>query len=445
MRKVSGKMRVDALIDKLSAIHPKGYDLSLDRISRLLAGLGDPQLSIPPAIHVAGTNGKGSTLAFCRAILEAQGYRVHAHTSPHLVNWHERFLIGGAGGAKMVSDDMLVEAIGRVAAKNGGAPVTIFEILTAAMFLLFAENDSDYSLIEVGLGGRFDATNVIPTPFASLITSIAVDHRDQLGDREEVIAAEKAGIVKRGCPVIIGPQIESVLAVLEETALHRNAPVFAANRDFSFFEQAGRFIYQDELGLLDLPLPRLRGAHQLANGATAIAVMRFCDVPISERAFERAMETVHWPGRMERLRNGDLYDHVGQGVEIWLDAGHNPSAGLAIASALADLEERAPMPVFLICGMLTTKEPRAFFECFTGIAERLFAVPLADSESGFSPRELTRQAGQARLPASPCLSVEDALDAIAGLLSDGEPARVLICGSFHLLGEVFRKNGTLPR
>jgi dihydrofolate synthase / folylpolyglutamate synthase len=437
-------MRVDALIDQLSAIHPKGYDLSLGRITRLLSRLGDPQLVIPPAIHIAGTNGKGSTLAFCRAILEAAGYRVHAHTSPHLVNWHERFRIAAAGGAEIVSDGALADAIGRVAEANSGEEITVFEILTAAMFLLFCEHEADFSLIEVGLGGRFDATNVIPAPFATIITNIALDHREQLGDREELIAAEKAGIIKSGCPVVVGPQIESVLGVIEETAINRRAPVFVANRDFTFFEQGGRFIYQDEDGLVDLPMPRLRGAHQLANAATAIACMRFCDVAADERELGQAMHSVHWPGRMERLRRGKLYEHVGAGTEIWIDGGHNPSAGLAIASVLADLEERAPKPVMLVVGMLTTKEPRAFFDCFAGIAERVFTVPINGSEAAFSPRDLAEQAVLAGLPVSACLSVPDALSATGGLLTDQEPARILICGSLHLLGEVLRLNGTPP-
>jgi dihydrofolate synthase / folylpolyglutamate synthase len=437
-------MRVDALIDELSVIHPKGYDLSLGRITRLLSRLGDPQLAIPPAIHIAGTNGKGSTLAFCRAILEAAGFRVHAHTSPHLVNWHERFRIGAPGGGQFVSDDILADAIARVAQANRDEPSTIFEILTAAMFLLFSEHQADFSLIEVGLGGRFDATNVLPAPFSTIITNIALDHKDQLGDREELIAAEKAGIIKPGCPVIIGPQIDSVLGVIEETAMNRRAPVFVANRDFSFFEQGGRFVYQDEDGLVDLPMPRLRGAHQLANAATAIACTRFCDIPVDDYDLEQAMHSVYWPGRMERLRRGRLYENVGADAEIWIDGGHNTAAAHAIASVLADLEERAPMPVMLVAGMLTTKEPRAFFECFSGLVERVFTVPVNGSESAFSPRDLAQQVALAGLPVSACLSVQDALSATAGLLADREPVRILICGSLYLLGEVLRLNGMPP-
>jgi dihydrofolate synthase / folylpolyglutamate synthase len=437
-------MSADALIDKMSAIHPKGYDLSLDRIRALLERLGDPHLRIPPVIHVAGTNGKGSTIAFCRAMLEAEGKLVHVHTSPHLVNWHERFRIADTGGGKLVNDAVLENAIARTFEANRGDSITIFEILTAAMFLLFSENEADYALLEVGLGGRFDATNVIAQPLITIITNISLDHQAQLGDREELIAKEKAGIIKNNCPVIIGPQSDVVRAVLEEVALCRDAPVIAAGQDFTFFEQGGRFIYQDGNCLLDLPLPRMRGAHQLANAATAIAALRNSAIGISENAIDAAMGNACWPGRMERLHSGKLYEPVNPCVEIWIDGGHNPSAGLAIASALADLDERAPMPVFLICAMLTTKEPEPFFHAFAGITEHVFTVPVPGSESGYTARELADAARRAGLSASACLSVPEALDAVSGLLEDQEPARILICGSLYLVGDVLRQNGTPP-
>lgn len=437
-------MRADALIDELSSIHPKGFDLSLDRIRNLLSRLGDPQHRIPPAIHIAGTNGKGSTIAFCRAILEAQGKTVHVHTSPHLVRWHERFRLGARGGGTFVDDDVLAGAIERVAAANGGEPITVFEILCAVMFVLFAENPADYSLIEVGLGGRFDATNVIEHPLVSVITNIALDHEAFLGDRVELIAREKAGIIKRGHPVAIGPQTDSVRAILEEAVLDLGAPSLVAGSDFTFFEQGGRFIFQDDTGLLDLPLPRLRGIHQLANAATAIAAMRVSGIPVSESAFERAMETASWPGRMERLKSGKLTRELPEGVELWIDGGHNPAAGSAIAAVLADLDEIAPMPVFLVAGMLTSKQPTGFFEAFTGLAEHVFTVPITTSQAGYPARELAELAAQRGIPASACLSVPDALTAISGLLDAGESARVLICGSLYLVGEVLEKNGTSP-
>ena len=438
-------MSAASLIDALSAIHPKGYDLSLGRILRVLEALGNPQLRIPPVIHVAGTNGKGSTSAFCRAILEAAGKTVHVHTSPHLVNWHERYRLGAPGGGRLVTDALLESTIDRVAQANAGAPITVFEILTAAMFVLFSEHPADYCIIEVGLGGRFDATNVIDKPLVSVITSIALDHMAQLGDREELIAFEKAGIIKPGCPVVVSPQLDKVTEVLEKTARERRAPAWFAGQDFSFHEQGGRLVSQDEQGLLDLPLPRLRGQHQFANAATAIAALRFAGLDLPDSAFETGMETVRWPGRMERLKPGPLQALAPEHSELWIDGGHNPAAGEVIASELANLEERAPMPVFVIAGMLMTTDPAGFFRAFEGLVERLFTVPIHDSEQGFNERELARIAGECGIDAHPCLSVEDALKAIGGMVRPGEPCRILICGSLYLVGEVLRENGEAPQ
>lgn len=442
-------MSADALIEKLSAIHPKGYDLSLDRIRQVLSRLDDPHLKLPPVIHVAGTNGKGSTIAFCRAMLEAAGYTAHVHTSPHLVSWNERFRMASKSGGTLVSDALLEETVERVTQANNGAPITIFEILTAAMFLLFAEHPAQCCLIETGLGGRFDATNVISEPRASIITNIALDHQSYLGDRLEMIAAEKAGIIKPECIVVIGPQIDIVRAVLEETALSKDAPAFVAGQDFTYFEQGGRFVYQDETGLLDLPVPRLAGAHQLANAAGAIAALRYAEFDIPDDAFEAAMETVQWPGRMERLKNGSLQHHLAKAtdspVEIWIDGGHNPGAGIVISHFLADLDERAPMPVFLVAGMLNTKDPIGYFQSFEGIAERVFTVPVPGTDAGIDAHKLAGIVNSAGLQASTCLSVGDALEAITGLLAGGEPARILICGSLYLVGDVLRANNTLPQ
>lgn len=435
-------MSAESLIDSLSAIHPKGYDLSLDRIRRVLARLGDPQLRIPPAIHVAGTNGKGSTVAFCRAILEAAGNAVHVHTSPHLVRWHERFVIGRPDGSALVGDSALEEAIARSAQANGGEPITVFEILTAAMFVLFAENPADFCVVEVGLGGRFDATNVIDSPVVSVITNISLDHQAQLGSSAEAIAFEKAGIIKPGRPVTIGPQLDSVLDVLEDVARSRAAPTMIAGRDFTYFEQGGRLVYQDGDGLLDLPLPRLRGRHQHANVATAIAALRHAGLKLPEEAFEIAMQTVSWPGRMERLRPGALA--VPAQAEIWIDGGHNPAAALVVAAELAEMEERAPMPLFLVAGMLTTKDTVGYFEAFAGLVERVLTVPVEDSDSGTDPATLAQAARTAGLSAEPARSLADALSRIVAIHGD-MPVRVLIGGSLYLVGEVLRCNETVPQ
>jgi len=437
-------MSVEDLIERLSAIHPKGYDLSLDRIRRLLARLGNPQERIPPAIHVAGTNGKGSTVAFCRAILEAAGHVVHVHTSPHLVRWHERFRIGHEGGGRIVADAMLEDALQRVADANGGQPITVFELLTAAMFLLFSEQKADFCIVEVGLGGRFDATNVIAAPLASIITSIALDHQMHLGDTVEKIAFEKAGIIKPGRPVTVAPQVDSVVEVIEKVAAGKNAPATIAGRDFTFFEQGGRLVYQDGRGLMDLPLPKLRGRHQLANAATAIAALRHSRYDLPDEVYETAMQTVTWPGRMERLRPGTLTALVPATAEIWIDGGHNPSAGLVIADELAELEERSPMPVVLVTAMLTTKDPTGFFDAFKGLVERVIALPVAHSEAGFSAEQMAGFARTAGFRATTAASPASALAEIAQAYAD-RPVRIVIAGTLYLVGEVLEANGTIPQ
>lgn len=438
-------MSTAALIDRLSAIHPKGYDLSLGRIERVLDLLGNPQRKIPPVIHVAGTNGKGSTTAFCRAILEASGKTVHVHTSPHLVDWRERYRLGAPGGGRLVEDQVLEQAIERVARANDGAPITVFEILSAAMFVLFSEHPADYSIVEVGLGGRFDATNVIEQPLVSVITSISLDHVAHLGDREELIAFEKAGIVKPGRPVVISPQLDKVTEVIEAVARKNRSPITIGGQDYTFHRHGGRMVYQDEHGLLDLPLPRLRGSHQLANAATAIAALRNCGLDLNDQAFEAGMQTVRWPGRMERLRAGPVLSQAPAGAEVWIDGGHNPGAGEAIAQELANLDEKAPMPVFLVVGMLQTKDPSGFFHAFEDLVERVFTVPIEGSEQGFSPRALARLATECGLDAHACLSVEEALRAIRAMLKEGELARILICGSLYLVGEVLKANNEPPQ
>ncbi|MEZ5799530.1 MAG: folylpolyglutamate synthase/dihydrofolate synthase family protein [Nitratireductor sp.] len=438
-------MSVESLIAGLSAIHPKGFDLSLDRITRLLARLDNPHLRIPPAIHVAGTNGKGSTTAFCRAILEAHGKTVHVHTSPHLVNWHERYRLGSPQGGKLVSEALLEDAISRVAKANNGEAITVFEILSAVMFVLFAENPADYSVIEVGLGGRFDATNVIANPLVSVITNIALDHQAWLGDTVAAIAMEKAGIIKPGRPVAIGRQQEGIDDLLADTAEARNSPSMVCGRDYGFYEQAGRFVYQDDMGLLDLPLPVLAGEHQLANAATAIAAMRISGLAIPDEAFERAMTSVVWPGRMERLKPGNLLSRFPQGTEVWVDGGHNPSAGAVIAACLADLDEKRPLPVYMLCGMINTKDPSGFLEAFRGLVRKVVTVPVAESDSSISAFDLASIATQSGLDAISTASLNEGISELVRQLSASGPCRVMVCGSLYLIGEVLRENGTPPQ
>jgi len=435
-------------IEKLLGLHPKGFDLSLERITGLLEILGNPQKKLPPVIHVAGTNGKGSVTAFCRALLEAGGKSVHVHTSPHLVNWHERYRIGVKGGrGQLVDDAVFAEALRRVADANAGQKITVFEILTAVTFLLFSEHPADAAIIEVGLGGRFDATNVISDPAVSVIMPISLDHQPYLGDRVELIAAEKAGIMKRGIPVVIGhQQYDAALDVLTTTAERLHCPTAVFGQDFSAHEEYGRLVYQDEFGLADLSLPRLPGRHQHANAAAAIRAVKAAGFIVTDAMMEKAMTTVEWPGRLQRLTEGKLFARAPAGAEIWVDGGHNPGAGEVIAEAIANFEERQPRPLFLITGMINTKDPIGYFKAFAGLAEKVFCVPIKHSDAMIDPVILAHAAYDAGLVAEPMSSVGEALDSIAASLQpDSLPPRILIGGSLYLVGDVLADNGTPPK
>lgn len=431
-------------IEHLMTLHPKGFDLSLDRVTRLLERLGNPQDRLPPVIHIAGTNGKGSCAAFSRALLEAAGHLVHVHTSPHLVNWHERYRLAAEGGGRLVEDDVFAEAIARVAEANQGQKITVFEILTAVTFVLFSEHPAEAAIIEVGLGGRFDATNVIKRPAVSVIMPISMDHEAYLGDRVELIAAEKAGIMKRGCPVVIGAQeSETALQVLIETAERLDCPTFVYGQDFLAFEENGRMVYQDEDGLMDLPLPRLPGRHQYANAAAAIAAVKAAGFEIGHRAAERAMTHVAWPARMQKLTQGKLVDLAPKGAEIWLDGGHNPGAGIVIAEALAEQEEKNPRPLVLISGMINTKDQTGYFSAFKGLARHVYTVPVSSSDAGVPNDELALRAEEAGLSAEPVSSVASALMLLRDSW-DGPAPRILIGGSLYFAGAVLAENGTPP-
>ncbi|APO72889.1 bifunctional folylpolyglutamate synthase/dihydrofolate synthase [Rhizobium etli 8C-3] len=435
-------------IDKLMGLHPKGFDLSLDRITRLLDVLGNPHHRLPRVIHVAGTNGKGSVTAFCRALLEAGGYGVHVHTSPHLVNWHERYRIGLKGGrGQFVDDAVFAEALRRVAEANAGQKITVFEILTAVTFLLFSEHPADAAIIEVGLGGRFDATNVISDPAVSVIMPISLDHQPYLGDRVELIAAEKAGIMKSGHAVVIGHQeYDAVLDVLMSTAERLHCPTAVFGQDYMAHEEYGRLVYQDEFGLADLPLPRLPGRHQYANAAAAIRAVKAAGFVVTEAMMEKAMNSVEWPGRLQRLTDGRLIPHAPAGAEIWVDGGHNPGAGEVIAEAMANFEEKQPRPLYLITGMINTKDPVGYFRAFVGLAEKVFCVPIRGSDAMIDPVILSNSAYDAGLVAEPMATVGEALDAIKEILDPQAPApRILIGGSLYLVGDVLADNETPPK
>jgi dihydrofolate synthase/folylpolyglutamate synthase len=435
---------VDAIVARLVALHPKRIDLSLDRVQRLLAALGSPERKLPPVIHVAGTNGKGSTIAFLRAILEAAGQRVHVYTSPHLVRFNERFRLGGPSKGRLVSDDELVAAMEECEHANAGAPITVFEITTAVGLLLFARHPADVLLMEVGLGGRLDATNVVENPIATIVTPISIDHVDFLGDTLEKIATEKAGIFKRDVPVIVAAQNRDVLAVLERQAARLNAPMKIAGEDWTATEERGRLVYQDEAGLLDLPAPKLYGRHQFENAGLAIGALRtVTQFKILPAAFEAGMVKADWPARLQRLGHGRLASLVAAGSELWLDGGHNPDGGRAIAAALADLEERVSRPLVLIVGMLASKDCAGFLGNFTGLARRMIAVPVPGAEKGLSAEAVADIARGIGLSATSRENLDEALEAARKLDLD-PPPRILITGSLYLAGEVLRENGTLP-
>ena len=432
-----------AVAARLLALHPKRIDLSLGRIERLLDALGHPERRLPPLIHVAGTNGKGSTIAFARAILEAAGKSVHVYTSPNLVRLNERFRLGRRDGGRLVEDAELVEVLRECEAKNGGAPITVFEVETAAAFLLFARHPADVLLLEVGLGGRLDATNVVERPLASVITRVSLDHHDFLGDSIEQIAAEKAGILKPGVPAVIASQAREALAVIERQAARLRAPLAIAGESWTATEERGRLVYQDDDGLLDLPAPKLYGRHQFENAGAAIAALRRAGLKLPAAAFEAGMIRVDWPARMQRLSQGRLAALLPAQSELWLDGGHNADGGRAIAAALADLEERVPRPLVLIVGMLATKDSAGFLKHFSGLARRVIAVPIANDKA-VPAATLAGVARDIGIPALARDDVESAID-IAGKL-DLEPApRVLITGSLYLAGEVLAANGTPPQ
>jgi dihydrofolate synthase/folylpolyglutamate synthase len=435
---------VDAIVARLAALHPKRIDLSLDRVQRLLAALDHPERKLPPVIHVAGTNGKGSTVAFMRAILEAAGKRVHVYTSPHLVRFNERYRLGAAGGGVLVGDNELSATLEECERANANASITVFEITTAVGLLLFARHPADVLLMEVGLGGRLDATNVVDHPLATVITRIAVDHVEFLGDSLDKIAVEKAGILKRGAPAVVAAQAREALAAIERQAAKLNVALKIAGEDWTATEERGRLVYQDEAGLLDLPAPKLYGRHQFENAGLAIAALRAIKpFKLPPAAYEAGMSKADWPARLQRLAQGRLVELAPAGSELWLDGGHNPDGGRAIAGALADLEERVSRPLVLIVGMMANKDSAGFLSNFTGLARRLIAVPVPGAEKGMSAEAVADAARTIGLPATSRDNLDEALDAARKLDLD-PPPRILITGSLYLAGEVLRANGTPP-
>ncbi len=430
----------DLVLARLGALHPKRIDLSLGRLNRLLAALGHPEKSLPPVIHVGGTNGKGSTVAFLRAMLEAAGKRVHVYTSPHLVRFHERIRIAG----RIVDDTALAAALEETERANKGGEITFFEITTAAAFLLFARNAADVLLLEVGLGGRLDATNVIERPLATVITPVSIDHTEYLGPTIADIAGEKAGIFKRGTPAILARQEQSALDVLERAARKAGAPLHASGEQWHAHEENGRLVYADEQGLLDLPRPRLFGRHQVENAGTAVATLRAVpSLGIPASAIEAGVQKAEWPARMQNLSGGKLAALLPDGSELWLDGGHNAAGADAVSAAAGEMEERVPRPLVLITGMLNTKSAEDFLARFSGIARYVFGVS-PPGEASRPAAEIVAAARTAGIAGEAASGLLDALTRVKKL-ELASPPRVLITGSLYLAGEVLAANETPPQ
>jgi dihydrofolate synthase/folylpolyglutamate synthase len=425
----------DEILLRLEHLYPEVIDLELDRVLRLLDALGRPQDKLMGVVHVAGTNGKGSTIAFLRAILEAAGKRVHVFTSPHLVRFHERISLAGPRGAEQISEADLCEYLLRVEEANGSEPITFFEITTAAALLAFAETPADYVLLETGLGGRLDATNVVDKPALTVITSISLDHEKYLGSELSQTAYEKSGILKQGVPCIVARQEQEVLQVIEARATELDAPLIAQGEAWDAFEQHGRLVFQTDTSLIDLPLPRLPGRHQIDNAGMALAAVRaLAGEKVGSDALSAGLKSARWPARLQNITDSVLKAHIVEGSEIWLDGGHNASAAQVLAHAMAEMEERVPQPLHLICGMMTGKDAAAFFSHFKGLAQWAAMIPVAGKDRAYDADELARIAVGEGLDAHAEQGLIQALEA-SRARADG-PVRILICGSLYLAGQV---------
>lgn len=417
----------DIILERLMTLHPKIIDLNLERTERLLAALGNPECNVPPVIHIAGTNGKGSTQAMLRAGLEADGHSVHAYTSPHLARFHERIRVAG----ELISEDDLIKTLEICETANAGAPITYFEITTCAAILAFSETPADYTLMEVGLGGRVDTTNVFDSPEICIITPISIDHTQFLGDTLAKIAFEKAGILKRNTFCVVGPQEDEALEVIERQAAKVGATLLIHGQHWHVWEENGRLLFQDERGLWDLPLPNLIGAHQIQNAGAAIATLRILGK--SENAGECAMTNAEWPARLQRLKSGPLVDLAGS-AELWLDGGHNAAAGAALTEALS----RLPVaPLHLITGMLNTKDVAGYFKPLATAAKTLHGVSIPGEAATLSADETVQAAQSVGIDAQ---AAPDVASAISAITHSDPNARILICGSLYLAGNILREN-----
>ncbi len=417
----------DAILERMMALHPKIIDLTLDRVWALLDALGNPQNDLPPVIHIAGTNGKGSTQAMIRAGLEAEGKTVHAYTSPHLARFHERIRLAG----ELISEPYLTEVLDECYTANNGEPITYFEITTVAAILAFARTKADYTLLEVGLGGRLDATNVVDKPALTIITPVSFDHPQFLGNTVAEIAGEKAGILKRQVPAIVTRQTDDASEVIESRIEKLGCPALIQGQHWDAFEERGRLIYQDERGLLDLPPPALMGAHQFQNAGTAITALRH--LGFGETACEAAAIKVSWPARMQKLTSGPLLD-LAPRAEFWLDGGHNAACAQTLAETLQRLPSR---PTHLICGLMNTKDVAGYMAPIADHVEGLHAVSIPGEVNTLPAEDTARAATTAGINAT---IAKDTRAATAAIIDNDPNARILICGSLYLAGDILKSH-----
>ncbi len=405
-------------------LHPKVIDLTLDRVFSLLEALNSPHKKLPAVIHIAGTNGKGSTLSMIRAGLESSGRSVHTYTSPHLIRFNERIRLAG----KLITETELSQLLDECYEANAGKEITYFEITTCAAMLAMSRKNADYTLLEVGLGGRLDATNVVEKPALSVITPISFDHEQFLGNSIEKIASEKAGIIKRNTPVVISLQNEQALKIIEDRALELNAPIYSYGKNWLAWEERGRLIYQDGQGLLDLPYPNLAGDHQIINAGCALQTLRLLDNGLIKN-FDSVTTNASWPARMQKLKDG-LLNKLYPSAEIWLDGGHNPAAGEAIAAHLSKLK---PRPTYAICGMLNTKDIKGFMNPLSSQIDKLFGISIPEENNTLSGHETSQEAANVGMVSNSCDSLESAFKLIK---QHSENPRIIICGSLYLAGHV---------
>ena len=418
----------DVVLNRLLSLHPKIIDLTLDRVTRLLKKLNNPEDKISQVVHIAGTNGKGSTQAFLRAAIESSGESAHVYTSPHLTRFHERIRVAGS----LISENMLADILNECELANNGKPITYFEITTCAAFLIFSRIKADYTLLEVGLGGRLDATNILKKPKLTIITPISMDHVQFLGSTIEQIANEKAGIIKEGIPCIVGHQSKDAIDVIKKRAIELKSKLKIYGEHWQVYAKSDKLIFKDAMGFLELPLPKLIGQHQIENAGTAIAAMRELSIP--DEACKESMKNVYWPARMQRLESGPLVKMANES-EIWLDGGHNQAAGIAISNALEQLPKGRTN--ILICGMLKTKDLKAFLNPLFNSAKFLYGIRIQGEENSNSAETIVNQAREIGFSA---FKTQKVSDAILQIIKAHPNSRIIICGSLFLAGKILQDN-----